>query len=148
MTRPRNPYPTVDIIIETGRERQIVLVERRGPPPGWALPGGFVEYGETVEAAAVREAHEETGMRVTLTHLLGVYSDPGRDPRFHTVSVVYVARGEGTPQGGDDARSAAFFPLAALPAEIAFDHRAIIEDYAMFKQTGVFPLPNTASSKK
>jgi len=100
----RNPLPTADVVIEVGD--RIVLVRRKHPPPGWAIPGGFVEVGETVETAAVREALEETGLRVTLTALLGVYSDPARDPRHHTISTVYVGSAEGAPLGGDDAAEA------------------------------------------
>ena len=105
----RNPVPTVDIVIEvrTPRGRRgIVLVERRNPPPGWALPGGFVDYGETLEAAAVREAREETGLEVDLLGQLHTYSDADRDPRLHTVSTVFVAKARGVPKGGDDARRA------------------------------------------
>ncbi|BBD08006.1 NUDIX domain-containing protein [Desulfovibrio ferrophilus] len=126
----RNPVPTVDVVIFEP-ERGIVLIERSNPPHGWALPGGFVDYGETVEAAAIREALEETGLPVTLTGLLGVYSDPERDPRQHTLSVVYTARvPEGlNPQAGDDAARAQFFPLEKLPAVMAFDHAKIINDF-------------------
>jgi len=128
--RFRNPLPTVDVVIFEPR-RGIVLVERKNPPAGWALPGGFVDYGETVEAAAVREAREETGLVVTLTGLLGVYSDPARDPRQHTLSVVYTAQAPGgsSPQGGDDAVRAQFFPLELLPEALAFDHARIIADF-------------------
>ena len=107
----------------------VVLIKRKNPPSGWALPGGFVDYGETVEHAAVREAKEETGLEVELVRLLGVYSDPTRDSRQHTISTVFVARASGTPMGGDDAAEAAVFNENDLPAEIAFDHRKILEDY-------------------
>jgi ADP-ribose pyrophosphatase YjhB (NUDIX family) len=127
MTQYRNPVPTVDIIIEL--KDGIVLVKRRNPPPGWAIPGGFVDYGETVEAAAVREAREETGLDVTLVRLLGVYSDPRRDPRLHTISTVFVATASGTPVADDDAADAGVFTEGTLPKEIAFDHRQILEDY-------------------
>lgn len=123
----RNPVPTVDVIIEVGGG--IVLINRRNPPHGWALPGGFVDYGETLEHAAVREAREETGLDVTLLRQLHTYSDPARDPRQHTISTVFVATAQGEPQGGDDAREARVFPLDGLPAQLCFDHRAIIEDY-------------------
>lgn len=128
----RGPRLTVDVLIErdTDAGPAVVLVRRRHPPPGWALPGGFVETGETVEAAAVREAREETGLAVRLTALLGVYSDPSRDPRFHTVSVVFLARAEGEPRGGDDAAEAREFALAGLPRPLAFDHARILADYA------------------
>jgi ADP-ribose pyrophosphatase YjhB (NUDIX family) len=136
---PRNPYPTVDVIIELGSG--IVLVKRRNPPDGWALPGGFVDYGESVEAAAVREAREETGLDVELTALLGVYSDPGRDPRFHTVSTVFVGRAGGEPRGGDDAAEARVFDPVSLPSPMAFDHASIIGDYLVWKETGRAPAP-------
>ena len=129
--------PTVDAIIEVGGG--IVLVKRRFPPPGWALPGGFVEYGETVEAAAVREAEEETGLKVRLTDLFGVYSDPRRDPRRHTIAVVFIATATGTPVGGDDAAEARVFTPAALPTPLAFDHGLILEDYFAYKRTGRVP---------
>jgi 8-oxo-dGTP diphosphatase len=132
--KPRNPVPTVDAIIEvpTG----IVLIKRRFPPPGWALPGGFVEYGETVEAAAMREAHEETGLHVRLTELFGVYSDPRRDPRRHTIAIVFLGEATGTPLGGDDAAEAAVFTADTLPAPLAFDHGRILQDYFTYKRTG------------
>lgn len=127
MTQYRNPFPTVDVVIEV--KGGIVLIRRRNPPPGWALPGGFVDYGETVEAAAIREAKEETGLEVRLTRLLGVYSDPNRDPRHHTISTIFVAEASGTPVGGDDAAEAAVFTEITLPPDIAFDHRKILGDY-------------------
>lgn len=127
--RPRNPYPTVDVLIHHAG-LGIVLVERRNPPHGWALPGGFVDYGERCEDAARREALEETGLDVLLTGLLGVYSDPGRDPRFHTMSVVYTAQAKDASRlaAGDDAGRAAFFPLDGLPP-LAFDHGRMVQDY-------------------
>jgi 8-oxo-dGTP diphosphatase len=134
----RNPLPTADVIIEVGDH--IVLVRRKYPPEGWAIPGGFVETGETVESAAVREALEETGLPVTLTALLGVYSDPSRDPRHHTVSTVYVGRAEGSPSGGDDAAEARLFAEGDLPSPIAFDHAAILADYFRYRKTGKRPL--------
>ncbi len=134
----RNPLPTADVIIEV--DGRIVLVRRKHPPEGWAIPGGFVEVGETVEAAAVREAFEETGLRVTLTLLLGVYSDPARDPRHHTVSTVYVGRAEGRPEGGDDAAEARLFSEGDLPSPLAFDHGKILSDYFRFQRTGKRPI--------
>ncbi|MCC8193759.1 MAG: NUDIX hydrolase [Deltaproteobacteria bacterium] len=112
-------------------ERGVALVRRKNPPLGWALPGGFVDYGERVEHAAVREAGEETGLVVDLTGLLGVYSDPARDPRMHTISTVFTAaaRNPEAILGGDDAAEARFFPLDALPSDIAFDHRTILNDF-------------------
>lgn len=123
----KGPRLTVDIIIEV--EGGIVLIERKNPPPGWALPGGFVDYGETVEEAAVREAREETGLDVKLIRQFHTYSDPRRDPRGHTVSAVFVARADGTPRGADDAMRAGVFTAGTLPGTIAFDHRQILEDY-------------------
>ena len=125
---PRNPVPTVDLIIEVEAGR-IVLIRRKFPPPGWALPGGFVDYGETLEAAALREAREETGLEVELLRQFHAYSDPARDPRRHTISVVFLARASGRPRAGDDAAEAALFSRDSLPARIAFDHRRILEDY-------------------
>lgn len=125
-----NPAPTVDIII-AHPGKGVVLVERRFPPLGWALPGGFVDYGETVEQAAVREALEETHLRVRLRELFGVYSDPARDARRHTISTVFIASTDApeTARGGDDAGQAVFFSLAKLPANLAFDHARILEDF-------------------
>lgn len=126
----KNPVPTVDIVIaEPGKG--VALVERRFEPHGWALPGGFVDYGESVESAAVREALEETGLTVHLRELLGVYSNPARDKRLHTISTVFtaVAGDAERIRGGDDAAVAAFFPLSELPA-LTFDHAAILDDFA------------------
>jgi ADP-ribose pyrophosphatase YjhB (NUDIX family) len=131
-TKHRNPFPTVDIIIEVMRGRRrlgVVLIERKNPPPGWALPGGFVDYGETLEAAAVREAREETSLEVELLGQLGAYSDPARDPRFHTISTVFLARAAGVPRGADDARSAVVFDPRDRSLPLAFDHRRILDDY-------------------
>jgi 8-oxo-dGTP diphosphatase len=126
----RNPTPTVDIIIQCPG-RGIVLIERGNTPFGWALPGGFVDYGETVEGAAVREALEETGLAVELTGLLGVYSDPDRDPRKHTMSVVFTATPLDVSKlgAGDDAKNAVIFPLDGLPSPLVFDHGKIVSDY-------------------
>ena len=132
------PLPTVGIVIEVGE--RIVLVRRKYPPPGWAIPGGFIDRGERAEEAAVREAREETGLAVTLTALLGVYSDPARDPRRHTISAVYVAAAEGTPAGGDDASEARLFAEGDLPVPLAFDHAKILADYFTFRKTGERPL--------
>jgi 8-oxo-dGTP diphosphatase len=126
------PRPTVDIIIEM--DSGIVLVQRKYPPHGWALPGGFIEAGEWAAQAARREALEETGLTVTITDLLGVYSNPSRDPRgIHTVGIVYIATAGGVPRGGDDAAEARIFTLDALPADIAFDHPLMIADYVRFR---------------
>jgi ADP-ribose pyrophosphatase YjhB (NUDIX family) len=124
----RNPIPTVDIVIEV-EDQGIVLIKRKNPPYGWAIPGGFVDYGESLEEAAVREAMEETGLKVDLVKQLHTYSDPNRDPRHHTISTVYMARGRGTPQAGDDALEIGLFREAELPDEMAFDHRSILEVY-------------------
>ncbi len=135
----RNPTPTVDIIIEvTGG---IVMIERGGTPGGWALPGGFHDEGETAEEAAVREAKEETGLDIQLKELLYVYSDPRRDPRKHTISVVYIASADGTPLAGDDAKGAAVVDPANPPMPVAFDHTSILADYLRFKRDGRRPLP-------
>lgn len=122
----RNPVPTVDIIIEL--DGGVVLIERKNPPHGWALPGGFVDYGESFEEAAVREAAEETGLRVKLIRQFHTYSRPDRDPRQHTASTVFIARARGTPRGGDDARQARVFYRDALPP-LVFDHARILDDY-------------------
>lgn len=125
----RNPFPTVDIIIEV--EGGIVLIQRRNPPYGWALPGGFVDYGESLEEAAIREAKEETSLDVELLSQLGAYSDPDRDPRQHNISVVFVARsrGKGKPAASDDALEVGIFDGDSIPEELAFDHSRILEDY-------------------
>jgi 8-oxo-dGTP diphosphatase len=133
----RNPIPTVDAIIEV--PDGIVLIRRRNPPPGWALPGGFVDYGETLAAAAVREAREETGLDVQLTELFHVYSDPARDPRRHTIATVFIGRASGAPVAGDDAAEAAVFMPEALPSPLAFDHGRILDDYFTYKRTGRRP---------
>lgn len=129
MASYRNPAPCVDIIIYRP-ELGIVLIERKNPPFGWALPGGFIDYGESAEAAAVREALEETHLSVELLGLVGVYSEPDRDPRQHTLSITYAASTRDiTPLcGGDDATQAVFFALDALP-ELGFDHARIIADF-------------------
>ena len=123
----KNPLPTVDIIIEY--KGGIVLIKRRNPPAGWAIPGGFVDYGESLEQAAVREAKEETGLEVELLRQFHTYSSPERDARFHTISTVYVAKGRGEMLAGDDAKEAGVFGKEGLPEDIAFDHRDILHDY-------------------
>ena len=127
----KNPFPTVDIIIELIQIEgsPIILIKRKNPPYGWALPGGFVEYGESLEQAAVREAKEETGLDVQLKYQLGAYSDPSRDPRFHTISVVFVAEAMGKPKAGDDAKEIGIFHKDSIPKELAFDHARILIDY-------------------
>jgi ADP-ribose pyrophosphatase YjhB (NUDIX family) len=124
----RNPFLTVDIIIEIP-ERGIVLIERRNPPFGWALPGGFVDYGESLENAARREAREETGLELARLRQFRAYSDPARDPRHHTATVVFIAEGVGVPLAADDAKHLEVFPLDGLPRILAFDHGIILSDY-------------------
>jgi ADP-ribose pyrophosphatase YjhB (NUDIX family) len=119
------------VIIET--PGGIVLIERANPPPGWALPGGFVDYGESLETAARREAAEETGLAVELVEQFHTYSAPDRDPRHHSVSTVFIARANGTPRGGDDARRAQAFSLDGLPGPLAFDHGRILNDYRRYR---------------
>jgi len=149
--RYRNPLPTVDIIIEmapsshepapgtgaaqlearagSGKEGGIVLIKRKNPPFGWALPGGFVDYGESLESAAIREAEEETSLKIKLLYQLGAYSDPSRDPRHHTITVVFVAGATGTPRPADDAENVGVFHPDSLPDPLAFDHAKILRDY-------------------
>lgn len=138
----RNPFPTVDLIIRCrdplGKEG-IVLVQRKNPPLGWALPGGFVDYGETLEQAAVREAMEETGLEVKELRQFHVYSDPSRDPRQHNISVVFLAQAQGTPRPGDDAAGCEVFPLDSLPEPLAFDHSHILADYLRYLCKGALP---------
>jgi len=126
--RYRNPLPTVDIIIET--DKGIVLIQRKNPPYGWALPGGFVDYGESLEAAAVREAREETSLEVEIISQFGAYSEPSRDPRHHTISVIFRARAvSGSLRAADDAIATAIFNRDNLPNDLAFDHGKILGDY-------------------
>ncbi len=131
----RNPIPTVDIIIE--HPGGIVLIERKNEPYGWALPGGFVDYGEALEDAAAREAREETSLDIFNLRLLGCYSDPARDPRQHNISTVYAAEARGIPHAGDDAAHLQIFPLTDLPSHLCFDHAKIIADYAERKACGL-----------
>jgi 8-oxo-dGTP diphosphatase len=127
----RNPVPTVDIIIQVdGDPGRIVLIERKNEPHGWALPGGFVDYGESLESAAVREALEETSLEVSLVRQFHTYSAPGRDPRLHTITTVFIATAAGLPRGADDAKSAIVCGVKDLPCDMAFDHGQIIRDYA------------------
>jgi len=138
MDTPRNPAPTVDIIIELD-SGGIVLIKRKNPPPGWALPGGFIDYGESAEDAALREAQEETTLKVQLIELLHVYSDPNRDARQHTISTVFIATASGIPHGADDAAEAQVFTEGHLPSPLAFDHAQILRDYFTYKRTGKRP---------
>jgi 8-oxo-dGTP diphosphatase len=131
----RNPTPTVDIIIELidRPDRPIILIERLNPPHGWALPGGFVDYGESLETAAVREAQEEVGLDVHLLEQFHVYSAPDRDPRQHTISIVFLATATGTPIAQDDAKSFGIFTPWQIPAQLCFDHGQIIQDYLQYR---------------
>jgi 8-oxo-dGTP diphosphatase len=133
----KNPLPTVDILIEIGGG--VVLIERKNPPHGWALPGGFVDYGESLERAAVREAKEETSLDIKLIEQFHTYSDPKRDPRHHAISTVFIATAEGNPRGADDAKTARIFREGDLPVPIVFDHAQIIRDYFRYKKTGERP---------
>jgi len=131
----RNPFPTVDIIIELD-DRGIVLISRKNYPFGWALPGGFVDYGESLEDAAVREAKEETGLNIKLIRQFHTYSRPDRDPRYHSISTVYIAKASGTPHAADDAKEVGIFTRDALPAPIVFDHMEILDDYFSIRDDG------------
>ena len=131
-----NPIPTVDALIEIYNDNKyqgIVLIERLNFPFGWAIPGGFMEYGETAETTCIREAKEETGLDVEIIGLLGFYSDPARDPRHHTVTAVYICRASGKPVAGDDAGNADIFSINDIPSNMAFDHKKVIDDYKLFR---------------
>lgn len=140
---PVTPVVATDVVIELADRsgRPIVFVRRRNPPPGWALPGGFVDLGESVEEAARREMREETGLDVRLRTLLGVYSAPGRDPRGHCVSVVYVGEACGEPQAGDDAGALLVCDAERPPPDLAFDHAQIVQDYRRYLASGIPPAP-------
>jgi 8-oxo-dGTP diphosphatase len=137
----RNPAPTVDIIIELSDRpyRPIVLIERRNSPFGWAIPGGFIDYGESAETAAAREAAEETSLQVKLIKQFHVYSDPARDPRKHTISIVFLAEATGQPQAADDAKSVGVFTAWETPKALCFDHDLILHDYWRYRHYGVSP---------
>ncbi|MGK7872323.1 MAG: NUDIX domain-containing protein [Xenococcaceae cyanobacterium] len=141
----RNPVPTVDIIIELVDQphRPIVLIERQNPPYGWAIPGGFVDYDESVEAAAWREAQEEVNLQVELIEQFHVYSDPNRDPRQHTLSVVFIATAKGKPKAADDAKNLGIFHHWDIPSNLCFDHDKILQDYWRYRYYGIRPLPKT-----
>ncbi len=132
VTKYSNPVPTVDIIIRVkskSGDMGVVLILRKNEPKAWALPGGFVDYGETLEEAAAREAKEETGLRVRALSQFHTYSDPRRDPRQHTISTVFIAKAVGKPRPADDAARAGIFTEENLPSPLAFDHQKILEDY-------------------
>ncbi len=145
MAIPVTPLLAVDVIIELSDRpgRPVVLIRRRDPPYGWAIPGGFVDVGESAEHAAVREAGEETTLPVMLKATLGCYSDPQRDPRGHTASVVYIAEAEGEPRAQDDAADVGVFRPEDLPRDLAFDHDVVLEDYLNYRATGRPPPPRT-----
>lgn len=143
MTKPVTPLLAADAIVELVNVpgRPIVLIERKNPPYGWAIPGGFVDIGETLEAAAIREAKEEITLDIELVSLLGIYSNPKRDPRGHTITAIYVATSTGTPVAADDAKSLGVFTLDDLPSPLAFDHDMVLADYRRYRETGeVAPL--------
>ena len=131
----RNPAPTVDIIIELidRPHRPIILIERLNPPHGWALPGGFVDYGESLETAAAREAKEEIGLDVCLIEQFHVYAAPDRDPRQHTISIVFIATATGTPIAQDDAKSFGIYAPWEIPPALCFDHGQIVQDYLQYR---------------
>lgn len=131
--RYKNPVPTVDIIIEI-EEKGIVLIKRKNPPYGWAIPGGFVDYGESLEDAAVRESKEEVSLDVELVKQLHTYSDPSRDKRCHTITTAYIARGKGEPKAADDAVEVGIFNEKTLPSPLVFDHEKILRDYFLWKK--------------
>jgi ADP-ribose pyrophosphatase YjhB (NUDIX family) len=143
LRRHQNPTPTVDLIIEIPGQG-LVLIQRTKPPLGWALPGGFVDYGESLEDAARREAREETGLQVSLLGQFHTYSDPKRDPRQHNISTVFVAWANGTPQAGDDARSLQIFAPDDLPRDLAFDHGQILADYLQVREQWLIKIKNNS----
>ena len=141
MTYYRNPAPTVDIIIELidRPSRPIILIERENPPYGWAIPGGFVDYGEAVETAAKREAVEEVSLTVELIEQFYVYSDPKRDERKHTISIVFLATATGEPKAADDAKNLGIFQPWEIPNNLCFDHDQIIKDYLRYRNYAIRP---------
>jgi 8-oxo-dGTP diphosphatase len=139
--KPVTPLLTVDLILTlVDGPKGVVLIERKHPPYGWALPGGFVDVGESVAQAAVREAKEETSLDVNLDEQFFAYSDPSRDPRGATCSIVFLAHASGQPRAADDAKNVRVFPLDALPP-LAFDHKQILDDYRRYREAGERPPP-------
>jgi 8-oxo-dGTP diphosphatase len=137
----RNPAPTVDIIIELidRPHRPIILIERQNPPHGWAIPGGFIDYGESAETAARREAQEEVSLDVALIEQFQVYSNPNRDPRKHTLSLVFIATAEGTPEATSDAKDLKIFNPWEVPENLCFDHDQILTDYWRYRNYHLRP---------
>ncbi|MBD2326498.1 NUDIX domain-containing protein [Alkalinema sp. FACHB-956] len=137
----KTPYPAVDIIIELidRPDRPIILIERHYEPLGWAIPGGFMDYGESAETTARREAMEEVGLAVELVDLLGFYSDPSRDQRQHVVTLVYIATATGEPKAGDDAKNSAIVPVHQIPKNLCFDHDLVLRDYLNYRHYGMRP---------
>lgn len=137
----RNPAPTVDIIIELidRSQRPIVLIERRNKPFGWAIPGGFVDYGESLETAAIREAKEEVSLDVELVEQFHVYSDPNRDLRQHTIAIVFIATATGKPKANDDAKNLGIFHRDEIPTNLCFDHDRIMREYWRYRDLGIRP---------
>ena len=137
--RYKNPIPTVDIIIEMIEDNEfkgIVLIFRKNIPKKWAIPGGYVDYGESIETAAAREAKEETSLEINNLKLFNAYSEPNRDPRKHTISNVFIAQADGNPSAGDDAEKVGIFNENNFPSDMAFDHKKILKDYFLSKKTG------------
>ena len=143
MAKPVTPSLTADVIIEMPMldDKPIVLIERKYEPYGWAIPGGFVEVGETIATAAKREALEETSLEVDLDVLLGIYSDPERDFRGHTACAVFIGNATGKPVAADDAKDIALFDPFNVDVELAFDHRLILDDYCKYRSDGIIILP-------
>lgn len=143
MSRPVTPQLTADVIIEMPllEDKPIILIERKFEPYGWAIPGGFVEIGETIATAARREALEETTLDVELELLLGIYSNPERDFRGHTVCSVFVGNSAGRPVAADDAKDIAVFDPFDIDVELAFDHAQILQDYCAYRRDGIIKLP-------